>query len=219
MYLDRYEVIELPRSGKLHWILNPGLAFNELILGQRIPARDLVDQLSDAPWFDRVYVECKSCGAIHRSLLWRKALMGNWFGLVCPSCEAKIPTLLNVFSLALLIPTAPLWFPLKLFFEKRLHRRQLALIRNTLALPPKVQGMSLRAALAIGGVWGAAMFLFFVLVMPSLTQTDMTSQTPTAYFLAALMCAVGGVLFGLYLRWASNRRVKQIAGKGSWPSA
>ena len=215
MYLERYEVIELPRGGKLHWILNPGLAFNELILGQRIPARDLVDQLSDAALFERVYLECKSCGALHKALLWRNASMGNWFGLVCPACEAKIPTLLNIFSLALLIPTAPLWFPLKLVFENQLHRKQLARIRNTPSLPPQIREMSLRTALVTGGVWATLMYLFFMLVMPTLARTDMTTQTPTTYFLAALLCTVGGLLFGLYLRWVLNRRVKQIATKGS----
>lgn len=213
MYLDRFEVIELPRSSKLHWVLNPCLALNELILGQRIPARELVDQLSDAPWFERVYLECKRCGELHKALLWRKSTMGNWFGLLCPVCEAKIPTLLNVFSRALLIPTAPLWFPLKLAFEKQLHRKQLARIRNTPSLPPDIRGMSLRAALVTGGVWATLMYLFFILIMPMIARTDMSSQTPMTYALAALMCAVGGLLFGLYLRWASNRRVKQIATK------
>ena len=75
--------------------------------------------------------------------------------------------------------------------------------------------MSLRTALVTGGVWATLMYLFFMLVMPTLARTDMTTQTPTTYFLAALLCTVGGLLFGLYLRWVLNRRVKQIATKGS----
>lgn len=33
----------------LHWILNPGLAINELILGQRVPKVSLEDKSVDKP--------------------------------------------------------------------------------------------------------------------------------------------------------------------------
>ncbi len=45
---EKYKVWKLPHPMLLHWIINPGLAFNELILGQRIPKITLIDKTSDA---------------------------------------------------------------------------------------------------------------------------------------------------------------------------
>ena len=55
---NKYKVWKLPHPMLIHWILNPGLAFNELILGQRIPKITLIDKTSDAPLMERQYVPC-----------------------------------------------------------------------------------------------------------------------------------------------------------------
>ncbi len=81
----------------LHWVLNPGLAFNELLLGQRIP-RELFGCRGCA----RMYLRCIACrrfqpleGKLNRP-------GGMWNGLHCPDCGAAIPMLRNLLSGAIL---------------------------------------------------------------------------------------------------------------------
>lgn len=45
----------------LHYILNPGLAINELILGQRVPKITPEDKSSEKPRVERSYVPCPHC--------------------------------------------------------------------------------------------------------------------------------------------------------------
>ena len=55
---EKYKVWKLPHPILLVWVLNPIFAFNELILGQRIPKINLIDKTSNAPFNDRIHVEC-----------------------------------------------------------------------------------------------------------------------------------------------------------------
>lgn len=103
--LDRRHVLII------HWLLNPGLCVNELILGQRIPKVTLICQECSEPSADRSYVPCRECGVLHLGRLWRKRLaFGHWFGLVCPTCGKVIPCIWNFWSLLILILTFPIWY-------------------------------------------------------------------------------------------------------------
>ena len=95
----------------IHWILNPGLAFNELILGQRVPKLYLVDIESNKPRIDRNFIPCPHCDKIHHGRTWgtKKTAFKNWFGLYCPDCGGIIPCVRNIFSLLILIVTFPIW--------------------------------------------------------------------------------------------------------------
>lgn len=124
---EKYKVMKLPNLLLVHWILNPGLAINELILGQRVPKITLIDKTSDAPLMERQYIPCPSCGEIHDSRLWSKGnSFGHWFGLLCPKCGSKIPCLWNLTSIVILVLTFPVWFFIKKYFEKSWHERELA---------------------------------------------------------------------------------------------
>lgn len=46
---NKFKIWALPHPIVLHWILNPGLAFNELVLGQRLPKVILIDKESKKP--------------------------------------------------------------------------------------------------------------------------------------------------------------------------
>ncbi|MEX0886236.1 MAG: hypothetical protein WD009_07325 [Phycisphaeraceae bacterium] len=75
----------------LHWLLNPGLVVNELLLGQRQPRVVLVCRSCDAPLGDRTYVPCPNCNTLIDGRRWSKrAGFGHWFGLVCPFCNGII---------------------------------------------------------------------------------------------------------------------------------
>ena len=112
---SRFKTWALPHPIVLHWVLNPGLMFNELILGQRQPKVSLIDKESDKSLLERCYIPCPHCETLNDNRLWGKRnTFGHWFGLVCPSCHQVIPCLWNIFSLAVLAITFPLWYFLSL---------------------------------------------------------------------------------------------------------
>ena len=79
-------------------MLNPGLAINELILGQRVPKIMLIDQISDKPFMERTYVPCPHCDTYHDGRTWSQqnnTAFKNWFGLYCPNCGDIIPCIRN----------------------------------------------------------------------------------------------------------------------------
>ena len=107
----------------LHWWLNPGLAVNELLMGQRLPRRVLLCarcQPSSFVGHEQGLVPCPSCGKLHPGALWSgSAAFGNWLGYACPDCEGRIPCLWNATSYLVVIATAPLWFlPVRLFGDR-----------------------------------------------------------------------------------------------------
>ena len=88
----------------IHWVLNPGLAMNELLIGQRV-ARQIHFCKQCGGWFQQQgqFVECSSCKGFHNAKIWDGCRFGNWLGLVCPDCGEMIPCLLNLTSAVVLI--------------------------------------------------------------------------------------------------------------------
>ena len=123
---NRFEIWALPHPLVLFCVLNPAIMFNELILGQRLPKVTLIDEKSDRPFFERCYIPCPHCETLNDNRLWGKRnTFGHWFGLVCPSCHQVIPCLWNIFSLAVLAITFPLWyFPARLFRRRWLEKEK-----------------------------------------------------------------------------------------------
>lgn len=75
-----------------HWIWNPGLAFNELVLGQRIPAVVYVCnscKLSD----HNSFAKCDSCENYFRSQ--EVGAFGHYSGICCPCCDEPVVCLRN----------------------------------------------------------------------------------------------------------------------------
>ena len=102
----------------IHWVLNPGLAVNELFFGQRIPrtvflCRDCGSWLKPNSQF----IECPKCKRFHSAVIWRQCGFGNWLGLVCPDCGASIPSVLNLTSILILAILSPVLFPLSLWLR------------------------------------------------------------------------------------------------------
>ena len=123
---NRFKVHSLPHPFTLLWVLFPAFMFNELIFGQRQPKVWLVDKESDKPPEERSYVPCPHCETLNDSRLWAtKNAFGHWFGLVCPSCHQIIPCLWNIFSLAVLAITFPLWyFPVRFFRHRWIEKEK-----------------------------------------------------------------------------------------------
>lgn len=187
---NKYKVWKLPNWLLLHWIINPGLAFNELVLGQRIPKVSLIDKQSDAPLMERQYVPCPHCNTIHNGLLWsKKNAFGNWFGYVCPSCHNIIPCLWNITSILLLTITFPIWG----WFKTSLKNKWL---RNRIERLQDVSGNELPTAqktswLKMGLLYAA--FMFCVMALPDIIREK---ATYTDIGIQVIIWLVAGLLFG-----------------------
>lgn len=92
----------------LHYILNPALVVNELLLGQRIPAHTKVCRHCHT-----FSVDCPHCNRAIDTMQWggRRAFF-HWGDLHCPHCGGALPTLSN--ALAWLV-RAPFRLVAKLF--------------------------------------------------------------------------------------------------------
>ncbi len=155
-----------------HYLLNPGIAFNELILGQRIPQQTYVCQNCTLPKVDRSYVHCPSCGIFHPSRIWSyKNAFGNWLGYVCPSCGAQIPCSWNLTSLVLLILTAPIWWlPVKYHKAKWLEQQYKRITQTQNAYIDKESNTPKPINyLRMGLLWGAFMFVTFTILFPTIS--------------------------------------------------
>lgn len=109
----KYKVWTWKSPMVLHWIINPGLMVNELILGQRVPKITLIEKDNSKPLAERSFIPCPHCDTLHSGLKWtpqNNTAFQNWFGLYCDHCEKIIPCVRNLTSFLVIILTAPLWF-------------------------------------------------------------------------------------------------------------
>lgn len=196
---DKYKIWKLPHPVLLHWILNPGLCINEIVLGQRIPKISLIDETSSAPLVERTYAECPHCETIHSSKIWGK---GNTFfhyaGLYCPSCEGKIPTLMNVFSFLILIITFPLWKPVSLLFGEAFKSWELSRLKKISTASKKPVQVS---GIKMGLQFGAFMGLFFFIQRGVLSGWSLQSA-----FISILSGLASGLFFGLIMHLFLSRK-------------
>jgi hypothetical protein len=100
----------------LHWVLNPGLAINELVFGQRVPKECTYCKncgVSDA----NSYVFCKKCNDFIFYGEFKKKF-GNYSGLKCPMCGDSIPCLRNYTARLILFLLWPVIAPIKYWLKK-----------------------------------------------------------------------------------------------------
>lgn len=201
---EKYKIWKLPNPLLLHWVLNPGLAFNEIILGQRIPAVTLIDKTSSAPLMERQYIPCPACGEIHNAKLWAEGnAFGHWLGFICPSCKSKIPCLWNLTSLALLVVLSPLWFPLKLMFEKKYIEFE---VSRSAKQRLNIQNPSGKLIwLKVGLFFGLFIFVFF------LYRSHAYSGIPLEKMVkVGAVCLLGGAFFSGFMWFFLGRRKSKI---------
>lgn len=197
---ERFREVRLPHLALVHWIVNPGVAFAELVLGQRVPKRMLIEPTSRLGGFKRSLIPCEACGAQHDGMLWSGWNgFGHWLGLVCPTCESRIPCLWNLTSIVILAVTSPLWIGPKLLLEERWLRWELhRLDRQQLGIP-------LIPAAVIFALAGAA----FGLAIAALAVIDMskkTTLTPVKIGAAVVAGLIAGAFFAAGMWFFSGRR-------------
>ncbi len=103
------------------WMLEDGLALGEFLFGLPQPAETYFCKACD-PHGVREWAHCSSCQNDLPSRLWLgwSVRIGNWFGLFCPHCAAKIPILWSIWRLILAVVFLPLWLPVWICFRKKI---------------------------------------------------------------------------------------------------
>ncbi len=190
----------------LHWLLNPGIMVNELILGQRVPKISLEEKTTDKQWFERSIVPCPHCETLHDGRTWSSVngtAFKNWFGLYCNTCGNIIPCLTNVFSLIILVITFPIWGwfknALKNNWLKKQPQRFIDINLETTTSP--LQKISW---LKIGLIWGAFMFLIFMVML----YLDGSEIPLIMILLVVVISAIGGLIFGYLMKIIFKATIK-----------
>lgn len=192
-----------------HYVLNPGLAVNELVLGQRLPMRTLVCKACDLPLHERSYVPCTECGVLHGLEIQRQYFMfGNYFGLYCPSCNKEIPCTRNLTARVITGVTTPiLSIPIKASKEKWLEKRKRKLLERKDDLAIKKVDPKL-SYVKMGTQYGLFMFLFFMIPLAYSFFTNgmgITTFISLSLFSLAIW-SLAGLAFGYSMRWFMEKR-------------
>lgn len=200
-----------------HMLLNPGIAFNELVCGQRSPENMYVCKSCTTPFVDRTYAHCPDCESFHAGRIWSYSnAFGHWLGLVCPTCGSVIPCMWNFTSRVLLALTAPIWwFPVKQMRAQILqgqHKRIMQTKDNY--LDKEAQAPKKVSYMLMGVFFGGFMGLFFAIAQPavSLIVRDqfslevLLSHLLLTLPLALLVSMPGGLIFGLTMKLVLDRK-------------
>lgn len=192
----------------IHWIINPGLAINELILGQRVPKVTLEDKESNRPRIERSYVPCPHCETIHDSRVWspqNKTGFKNWYGLYCPTCGDVIPCLRNVFSWIILMITFPIWGWFRKSLKAQWLKKQPARFNNIDVhnLPNPYEGLGW---LKQGLSFGSFMYVAMTIVIPYLSKEEITSKD---LLIGIPVWLIAGLCFGFTMKLVTNKKGSQ----------
>jgi predicted RNA-binding Zn-ribbon protein involved in translation (DUF1610 family) len=185
-----------------HMLLNPGIAFNELILGQRLPAVSYVCKSCQTGMLDRSYIHCPCCDTFHPGRLWSYGnAFGNWLGLNCPTCGSEIPSLLGVTSRVLTYPCQVLLAeglkPVRSKYGRWNHNRAKA------ALTAMKEGRS-RANKPVNYVLMGVLFGGFMGVFSGIYCSIGSSVFNVTQAILTALCA--GTFFGVSMRLFGERK-------------
>ncbi|MEP5613378.1 MAG: hypothetical protein ABJP45_14085 [Cyclobacteriaceae bacterium] len=202
---ERYEVWNRKNLNIIHFMVNPGLAFNELILGQRLPQIMLIDRLSNKPLMERTIIPCTHCETFHDGRTWSAqngTAFKNWFGLFCPKCQEIIPCIRNYTSLTILFITYPLWFWWIKAWKKTWLKNQPARYEQIdLDLVTHKKARWIR----IGTLWGLFMFIAMFATMPLVSQTNYSWELA---LITLPIWLLGGLGFGYAMKWWLGKKDK-----------
>lgn len=201
---NRFKICALPHPKILFWILNPVFIINELIFGQRLPQVTLIDKKSDKPLLERTYIPCPHCETLNDARLWPKwNALGHWFGFVCPSCHQIIPCLWNIFSLAILAVTFPLWYFLVRHFRHRWieqEKKRLAKVLERPLIQAKSINWIFRGIFYFGGFMWVTFEVLKVLKGREWNLGTMFENLP--------VCLLLGFAWGLFMHVSMNQKGK-----------
>jgi hypothetical protein len=201
----KYKVWTWKNPMMLHWIINPGLAFNELALGQRVPKIILVERDATKTLVERIFIPCPHCGTFHSGLKWtlqNKTAFKNWFGFYCDNCGKVIPCLKNLTSCVILGLTFPIWFWFKNEWKAKWLEEQKVKFSKPMNLTyPEIKSQWLRAGL----FFGFFMYGFMNILLPlikgeTLTQKELLIGIP--------VWVAAGLLYGFTMKIINRKKIK-----------
>lgn len=206
----KYKVWNWKHPVILHWIINPGLVINDLILGQTFPKTILIEKFGDKPFFERSKIPCPHCGVLHPAVKYskqNKTIFKNWFGYYCDNCTQIIPVQRNLTSLLVLGLTYPLW----IWFKKPLKEKWLQ------KQPERFENLNLQIDnnknktknwLKTGLIFGVLMYVWMILLFPLILGEEITQKSMLIGIPIWLIC---GLLFGLTMKHWMNRKGKSLS--------
>ena len=190
----------------LHWMLNPGLAFNELVLGQRIPKIMLIERDSHKSLAEKSFIPCPHCNTIHPSVKWsvqNHTAFKNWFGLYCDNCGNTIPCLTNLTSYLLLALTFPVW----VWFRKSWKRKWLSVQKEKFLKPANLTVPQFNWV-AVGLSWGFFMFLFMEVIYVLISGGRFSLR---GFFVGMVTWTLGGLFFGFIMKKFMGRLMSKAS--------
>ena len=199
----KYKVWTWKNPMVLHWIINPGLAFNELVLGQRIPKIMLIERDSPKTLSERTWIPCPHCETLHSGLKWtpqNKTAFKNWFGLYCDNCGKTIPCVTNLTSYIIFGLTFPFWFWFKDKWKaKWLEKQKVKFSKPLILTYSEHKYRWLREGL----VFGLFMFVFMQILFPLIDGREITQR---GLLIGIPIWIVGGLLFGVAMKLINRKK-------------
>lgn len=188
----------------LHWILNPGLAFNEFILGQRIPKIVLIEKDASKTLQEKTKIPCIHCKTLHSGLKWstKNNAFKNWLGLYCDNCGAIIPCLTNLTTYLLLGLTFPVWIWFKSKWKKDWLSKQPERYNNLdlKNVPDYFEG---KGWIKQGLLWGLIMYVFMTLMFPIIDEEGITLKKA---LIGIPIWTLGGLGFGYAMKLINSKQ-------------
>lgn len=190
---NKYKIWNWKSPVIFHWMLNPGVVINELILGQTIPKVMLIELEGDKPFYNRSLVPCPHCKTLHNGLKWSaqsKTAFKNWFGYYCDNCEGIIPVQRNLTSLIILTLTFPIWGWFRESMRKSWLDKQ----------PQRFENVNLEIAekknttihWLKSGLWvGLFMYVAMEIIFPVIDQKEITQKSLLIGIPFWLICGLG----------------------------
>lgn len=178
----------------LHWMLNPGLAINELLLGQRVPKLMFIERDSPKALANKSFIPCPHCGTLHPGSKWsveNNSAFYNWFGLYCDKCGQIIPCLRNLTSWLLLALSFPIWYGFKDKWKEKWRAKQ----ASRLLQPQSNEETKTTKWWYTGLAWGLFIFLAINLLLPILNGESISMKKA---LVGIPIWVIGGLMFGWF---------------------
>ncbi|MCC5944511.1 MAG: hypothetical protein JJT94_06215 [Bernardetiaceae bacterium] len=205
---EKYKVYTWKNWMMLHWILNPGLAVNELILGQRVPKIILEDKITGRPRIERTLVPCPHCETLHNGGTWsvgNGTAFKNWFGLYCTNCGNTIPCLTNGLSFLILAITFPIWGWFRKMLREKWLEKQPKRYKN-IDIKPVPNLLDNKNCIKTGLVWGAFMFLIMSIGFPYFDGQEITWKT---VLFGIVIWTISGLGFAYTMKLFMNKTINK----------
>ena len=202
---EKYKIWNWKSPVILHWMINPGLVINDLILGQTIPKVMLIERKGNKPFYERSLVPCPHCGTLHNGLKWsaqNKTAFKNWYGFYCDHCGEIIPVQRNLTSLLILAITYPIWGWFKKSLKENWLKKQPERYLN-LKLEISENKNSTKNWLKYGLLWALFMYVTMTFLFPLIQHEPIST---TIALIGIPIWILAGLGFGYTMKVWMNRK-------------